>query len=94
LTLLGAFWTGSFDAPCVLVNAYDGQQRPTLETATGFRFHRFIKIAPDVRVNLSKSGASVSIGKPGATHSANWSPLLPQGRRRLSRRSAFESRLT
>lgn len=33
----------------------------------GFRFRRSIKIAPGVRLNLSKSGVSTSIGKPGAT---------------------------
>lgn len=33
----------------------------------GFRFRKSFKIAPGVRVNLSKRGASVSAGKPGAT---------------------------
>jgi len=32
----------------------------------GFRFRRSIKIAPGVRINLSKSGASTSIGTRGA----------------------------
>ena len=33
----------------------------------GFRFQKRIKIAPGVRLNLSKSGASVSLGRNGAT---------------------------
>lgn len=33
----------------------------------GFRFRRTIKIAPGIRLNLSKSGVSTSIGKRGAT---------------------------
>ena len=33
----------------------------------GFRFRRSIKIAPGVRINLSKSGLSTSIGTRGAT---------------------------
>jgi hypothetical protein len=36
-------------------------------TDMGFRFRRSFKIAPGLRVNLSKSGGSVSIGKRGAT---------------------------
>jgi hypothetical protein len=32
----------------------------------GFRFRRTIKIAPGVRINLSKSGPSVSVGPRGA----------------------------
>jgi Protein of unknown function (DUF4236) len=32
----------------------------------GFRFRRSIKIAPGVRINLSKSGVSTSIGVRGA----------------------------
>jgi hypothetical protein len=32
----------------------------------GFRFRRSIKIAPGVRINLSKSGVSTSIGTRGA----------------------------
>jgi Protein of unknown function (DUF4236) len=32
-----------------------------------FRFRRSIKIAPGVRINLSKSGVSTSIGTRGAT---------------------------
>jgi hypothetical protein len=33
----------------------------------GFRFRRSFKIAPGVRINLSKSGVSTSIGTRGAT---------------------------
>ena len=33
----------------------------------GFRFRRSIKVAPGVRINLSKGGASVSVGRSGAT---------------------------
>lgn len=33
----------------------------------GFRFRKSLKIAPGVRVNLSKSGSSVSFGRRGAT---------------------------
>lgn len=31
------------------------------------RFQKRIKIAPGLRVNLSKTGVSASVGKPGAT---------------------------
>ena len=34
--------------------------------AMGFRFSRRIKIAPGVRLNLSKSGVSTSVGRKGA----------------------------
>jgi tetratricopeptide (TPR) repeat protein len=33
----------------------------------GFRFHKSISILPGVRINLSKSGPSLSVGKPGST---------------------------
>lgn len=33
----------------------------------GMKFRKRIKIAPGVNINLSKGGASVSVGKPGAT---------------------------
>jgi hypothetical protein len=33
----------------------------------GFRFRRSIKIAPGIRLNVSKSGVSASIGRRGAT---------------------------
>ena len=33
----------------------------------GFRFRRSIKLFPGVRINLSKSGVSISVGVPGAT---------------------------
>lgn len=33
----------------------------------GFRFRRSIKLFPGVRLNLSKSGVSTSVGVPGAT---------------------------
>jgi len=33
----------------------------------GFRFRRSFKIVPGVRLNVSKSGLSTSIGRPGAT---------------------------
>lgn len=33
----------------------------------GFRFRRTIKILPGIKINISKSGFSTSIGGPGAT---------------------------
>lgn len=33
----------------------------------GFRFHKSIKLFPGVKINLSKSGVSTSVGAPGAT---------------------------
>ena len=33
----------------------------------GFRFQRSVRIAPGLRLNLSKSGVSASLGRPGAT---------------------------
>ena len=33
----------------------------------GFRFHRAFKLLPGIRINLSKSGVSTSIGGRGAT---------------------------
>lgn len=33
----------------------------------GFRFRKIVRIAPGVRINLSKTGVSTSVGKPGAT---------------------------
>ncbi len=33
----------------------------------GLRVRKILKLLPGVKLNLSKSGASVSIGKPGAT---------------------------
>lgn len=33
----------------------------------GFRFRKSIKLFPGVRLNLSKTGVSTSIGRPGAT---------------------------
>lgn len=33
----------------------------------GFRFRRSIRLAPGLRINLSKSGASVSVGHRGAS---------------------------
>lgn len=32
-----------------------------------FRFRRTVRLAKGVRVNVSKTGASLSVGKPGAT---------------------------
>jgi len=40
-----------------------------------FRFHRTVRLFPGVRLNLSRSGASVSLGGPGL--SVN---LGPRGR--------------
>ena len=31
----------------------------------GFRFQKRISLFPSIRLNLSKSGASVTLGKPG-----------------------------
>jgi hypothetical protein len=42
----------------------------------GFRFHRSIRLFPGVRLNLSKSGVSTSIGRPGA-----WFTFGPRGTR-------------
>ncbi len=33
----------------------------------GFRFRRSIRIAPGLRINLSKSGLSATVGRPGAS---------------------------
>jgi hypothetical protein len=33
----------------------------------GFRFRKSIKLLPGIRINLSKSGISTSVGVPGAT---------------------------
>ena len=33
----------------------------------GFRFRKSIKLFPGVRINLSKTGISTSVGVPGAT---------------------------
>lgn len=41
-----------------------------------FRFRRSIRLAPGLRINLSKSGPSLSIGKRGLTHT-----IGPRGRR-------------
>jgi hypothetical protein len=41
----------------------------------GLRFRRSFKILPGIRMNVSKSGVSTSIGKPGATVN-----LRPDGR--------------
>ena len=41
-----------------------------------FQFHRRVSIIPGLRVNLSKSGASLSIGHRGA-----WYTVGPRGRR-------------
>jgi hypothetical protein len=40
------------------------------------RFHRRLSLLPGLRVNLSKSGASVSVGHRGA-----WLTVGPRGRR-------------
>ncbi len=37
----------------------------------GFRFRRSIRLAQEVRINLSKSRPSLSIGRPGATMNIN-----------------------
>ena len=42
----------------------------------GFRLSRHFKIAPGVRLNLSKSGASTSVGRRGA-----WITIGPKGTR-------------
>lgn len=41
-----------------------------------FRFRRSIRLAPGLRINLSKSGPSLSIGRSGLTHT-----IGPRGRR-------------
>ena len=33
----------------------------------GFRFQRSIRLAPGLRLNLSKSGLSATLGRPGTT---------------------------
>jgi hypothetical protein len=42
----------------------------------GFRFFRRIKIAPGLRMNLSRSGVSASVGRRGA-----WFTIGPRGTR-------------
>ena len=42
----------------------------------GFRFYRRVRIIPGLRVNLSRSGPSLSIGHRGA-----WYTVGPRGRR-------------
>ena len=42
----------------------------------GFRFYRRFRIAPGLRINLSKSGVSTSIGRRGA-----WFTIGPRGTR-------------
>ena len=42
----------------------------------GFRFRRRIRLIPGVRINLSRSGSSLSIGHRGA-----WYTFGPRGRR-------------
>lgn len=42
----------------------------------GFRFHRSIRLLPGVRLNLSKSGVSASVGTRGA-----WFTFGPKGTR-------------
>jgi hypothetical protein len=44
--------------------------------AMGFRFRKSFKLAPGVRMNLSRKGAGVSLGGKGFTHSVG-----PSGRR-------------
>src|SRR5260370_20038906 len=38
----------------------------------GFRFRRSLRFAPGIRINLSKAGASLSLGRRGTT--LNFSP--------------------
>jgi hypothetical protein len=38
-----------------------------MEIAMSLRFRKSLKIIPGVRINLSKTGASLSLGRPGAT---------------------------
>ena len=33
----------------------------------GFRFQKSVRLAPGLRLNLSKSGVSATLGRPGAT---------------------------
>ncbi|EYD75177.1 hypothetical protein Rumeso_03273 [Rubellimicrobium mesophilum DSM 19309] len=33
----------------------------------GFRFQRSLRLAPGLRLNLSKSGVSATLGRPGAS---------------------------
>ena len=40
--------------------------RQCYHSAMGFRFHRSIRLLPGLRLNLSKSGVSTSIGTRGA----------------------------
>ena len=42
----------------------------------GFRFRRSFRVAPGLRINLSKSGVSESIGRRGA-----WFTIGPRGTR-------------
>jgi hypothetical protein len=45
----------------------------------GLRFQRRIRIAPGLRLNLSRSGISTSVGGRGA-----WTTFGPRGRRRIT----------
>jgi hypothetical protein len=42
----------------------------------GLRYHRRISLLPGLRLNLSRSGASVSVGRKGF-----WATVGPRGRR-------------
>ena len=42
-------------------------QRSNQSGAMGFRFRKTVRVAPGIRLNLSKSGTSLSIGGRGAT---------------------------
>lgn len=40
--------------------------KPQTGAGVGFRFHRSFRLFPGVRLNLSKSGVSATLGVPGA----------------------------
>jgi hypothetical protein len=53
------------------------------------RFHRRLSILPGLRVNFSKSGASVSVGHRGADHLPYCTPKTPSSVLRTPKRSTL-----
>jgi hypothetical protein len=43
------------------------RRRSNKVAAMGFRIRKSVKVLPGVRLNLSQSGVSASVGQPGAT---------------------------
>ncbi len=64
-------------SPSWFVRALQKSRQPDTFARMGFRFRRSFPVIPGVRMNLSKSGASVSVGRRGA-----WITVGPKGTRR------------